>query len=499
MPPSRPKPTSKEKYALNHESLNAEFYQNVLNSMEDSAVLTLDKEGYINSWNDGAQNLLGYTADESIGQYFGVIFTSEDLKAGAEKGEIKTALQKGRAVDERYHVRKDKSHFWAIGMLFPLLDEQKNQIGFTKVMRNISEKKLAEEQTNEAKLYAESIVETAREPMVVLNEDMSVNTANDAFYKFFQFKKKELSAKLIYELFREQLNIEELKELLNKINADKSGVKDHEITYDFKFTGKRTVVFNGRKILHPALHVNMILLSMEDVTEKRSLEQQKDDFISIASHEIRTPITVIKALAQMLEKRSPKFGDESFTKSLGKINEKTDKLMSLINYLLDITQVKTGELQVIKANFDLEQLVAESIDEMRIIDTRHEFLLKGSFKDAVFADRFRISQVLNNLLNNAIKYSAENTQIITRMTKNRTGDQVTISVQDFGMGIPEEEQNNMFKRFSRSSNVKRKNIAGMGLGLHISREIIKQHNGKIWFKSGVDGSTFYFRIPVIEG
>ena len=214
-------------------------------------------------------------------------------------------------------------------------------------------------------------------------------------------------------MFESQLNIQELKVLLNKITADNKAVKDYELSYDFKSAGKRTLIFNGRKIYHPALRINLILLLMEDITEKRLLEQQKDDFISIASHEIRTPITVIKALTQMLQKRSESFNDQSVTKSLGKIDEKTDKLMSLINYLLDVTQIESGELQVVKSKFDIDQMIAESVEEMRIINTGHEFLIKGSCEEAVFGDRFRISQVLNNLLNNAIKYSPQNTKLLS--------------------------------------------------------------------------------------
>lgn len=473
------------------------FYRNLLNSIDDYAVFTIDKAGLINSWNDGAKKLLGYSEGEIMGQPFAVLFTDEDLKADAEKKELKEALKSGKGIDERYHVRKDKSKFWTSGLVFPLYNNNQGHIGFTKVMRNMDEQMAVEQQMRNARNYAESIVEYAREPMLVLNADLSINTANEAFYQFFKFKKQALSSQPIYKVFKSQLDIPELRLFLDKIITDNKAVKDYEIVHDFKALGKRTILFNGRKIYYPTNHTDLVLLSIEDVTEKRSLEQQKDDFISIASHEIRTPITVIKALAQMLQKRSQKFGDESFSKSLGKIDDKTNKLMSLIDYLLDVTQIETGEMQVVKSRFNIEQLVSESIEEINIIGTGHEFVIKGSFKNDIYADRFRISQVLNNLLNNAIKYSAEKKQVIVGLTKNRSGDQIKISVQDFGMGIPKEEQGKLFKRFSRSSNVKSKNIRGLGLGLHISQEIIKQHMGKIWFKSEPGkGSVFYFQIPV---
>jgi PAS domain S-box-containing protein len=479
------------------ESLNAGFYQDMLNSIEDYAVFTIDKAGYINSWNYGAQNLLGYTPDEIIGQYFGVLFTDEDLKENADKKELKEALKTRRGVDERYHVRKNKSRFFSSGLVFPIYDAAQKHTGFTKVMRNVDERRMAEEQARGSKNYAESIVETAREPMLVLNKDFSVNTANKAFYNLFNIKRKVSSAKPFYELFQGQLDFTQIKLLLDKIADEEKAVKDYEIIQEFKNIGKRIFLLNGRKIYDPTSRTDLLLLSIEDVTEKRSAEQQKDDFISIAGHEIKTPITVIKAQAQMLQKRSQKFGDEPFTQSLGKIDEKTDKLIALINYLLDITQIETGEMQLVKTDFDLDKLVAESVEEMRIVDTKHKFELKGKCTDTVFADRFRIAQVLNNLLNNAAKYSPPDSQINIKLIKSSNKGHITISVQDFGMGVPEEEQGKLFRRFSRSSNVKNLNIGGLGLGLHISKEIVNQHNGKIWFKSEAGkGSTFYFRIPV---
>ncbi len=497
MPAAKSKPSLQQKPELQQDNLNADFYRDMLNSIEDYAVFTTDKEGYINSWNGGAQNLLGYAANEIIGQYFSVLFTDEDLKNNADKKELKEALKTGRGIDVRYHVRKNKSQFFTSGLVFPIYNAAQQHIGFTKVMRSVDERIMAEEQARGSKSYAESIVENTREPMLVLNRDFSVNTANEAFYNLFNVKKKLSAAKPFYELFPGQLDFPQMKLLLDKIVADEEAVKDYEIIQDFKNIGKRIILLNGRKIFDPASRTDMLLLSIEDVTEKRSAEQQKDDFISIAGHEIKTPITVIKALAQMLQKRSQKFGDVSFTQSLGKIDEKTDKLIALINYLLDITQIETGEMQLIKADFDLDRMVAESIEEMGIIDTTHKFILKGKCKDAVFADRFRISQVLNNLLNNAVKYSPPDSQIIIKLAKSSNKEHITISIQDFGMGVPKEEQSQVFRRFSRSSNVKSMNIGGLGLGLHISKEIVKQHNGKIWFKSEVGhGSTFYFKIPV---
>ncbi|HEX3385502.1 MAG TPA: HAMP domain-containing sensor histidine kinase, partial [Mucilaginibacter sp.] len=140
--------------------------------------------------------------------------------------------------------------------------------------------------------------------------------------------------------------------------------------------------------------------------------------------------------------------------------------------------------------------LTNSISSTLSVNPKLSIIVKGNIKDIIYADRFRISQVLNNLLNNAVKYSPEGKDVIVKVTKSKNGNKVSVSVQDFGIGISAEEQKNLFKRFWRAPTVK-KNIPGIGLGLYISSQIIKMHNGKIWLNSDKNkGSTFKFSIPV---
>jgi PAS domain S-box-containing protein len=477
---------------------DSDFYQLVLDSVEDYAVMTTDKLGIVDTWNSGSENLLGYTEDEIIGKDSAIFFTREDRKESADKKELETALKDGRAVDERFHVRKDGSQFWASGKMFPLFDEAGSHIGFTKVMRNMDSRRLAEEQITEARRYAESIVETAREPIIVLNKDLTINSANKAFYELFGLQKKEALLQRIYEAGNGIFNIPKLVALLNRVNDSENGVNDFELEHEWPSLGKKHFRVNARKLVHPTNRSELILFSIEDVTEQRTLEQQKNDFISIASHEIRTPITVIKAYAQILHKRSADTRDSLMTNAATKINEKAEKLMSLVTYLLDVSQLETGEMIIYKEFFNIDDLVVESIEELRLIDP-HQFVVKGKLGEPVYADRFRISQVLNNLLNNAIKYSPPDSCVEIQVQKNRKGDELWISIKDSGLGIPKEEQQNLFKRFWRASTARARNISGIGLGLHISSEIVTQHKGRIWLKSEVDkGSVFYFSLPLVN-
>jgi len=379
--------------------------------------------------------------------------------------------------------------------MFPLYDAGGKHIGFTKVMRNLDERKRVTEQVHQLKDYAEAIVANSRHPILVLTRELKIYTANSAFYKLFALRKNMTENQLITKAGKGFFNIPELGELLERVTGLGHAVENFELKHEWPSIGKKFFVINVSLLKHRENSDQLILFSIEDITERKSLEQQKDDFISIASHEIRTPITVIKAYAQILQKRATDVSDQFLSATAGKVNEKTDKLMAMVNYLLDAGQLELGELIIKKTHFDLVELLNESVNELKLID-KHSFFVRGTKAAKVHADRFRISQVLNNLLNNACKYSPADQPVNISISTNKKGDQITISVKDKGIGIPKTEQLNLFKRFWRASSATSRNISGIGLGLHVSQAIISQHGGRIWLKSEKEkGSVFYFSLP----
>jgi PAS domain S-box-containing protein len=439
---------------------------------------------------------LGYAPKEIMGKNASIFFTAADLKKSDDKKELRNAKKNGSALDERYHVRKGGSVFWASGKMFPLYDTAGKHIGFTKVMRNLDELKRAEEQVNYVKNYAEAIVSNSRHPILVLTHDLSIYTANAAFYQLFGLRRNGQQSHSITKIANGFFNVPKLTALLEQVRQSGKAIIDFELEQEWPSIGKKYFVINASRLQHPGNTDQLILFSIEDITERKSLEQQKDDFISIASHEIRTPVTVIKAYAQILQKRAGDLSDPFLAGTAGKVNEKTDKLMSMVSYLLDTSQLELGELIIRKTHFDLVELVNESVNELKLID-KHSFLVKGKKECKIYADRFRISQLLNNLLNNASKYSPPDRPVTTNVTINGMGKHVTVSIKDEGIGIPKSEQANLFKRFWRASSATSRNISGIGLGLHVSKAIITQHGGKIWLKSEKDkGSVFYFSLPV---
>jgi len=251
-----------------------------------------------------------------------------------------------------------------------------------------------------------------------------------------------------------------------------------------------------RPVLNKHGDVESIVISGNDVDERKRMEQKKDEFISIASHELKTPLTSLNGYVQLLSNRLKLRYEENlaFTK---KMDKQIFKLTKLINDLLDISRIQSGKLQLEMGLFDMNTLVYESIQEVQPVLRGHIInFSKPAHSIYIQADKFRIGQVVTNFLTNAIKYSPEGTEI--NLTVEVINDECRVSVEDFGIGIPDEKLNQIFKKFFRVEDAENVVSQGLGLGLFISSEIIKKHKGAIGVKSTTGkGSYFYFTLPVV--
>ncbi|HLZ62283.1 MAG TPA: PAS domain-containing sensor histidine kinase [Ktedonosporobacter sp.] len=233
-----------------------------------------------------------------------------------------------------------------------------------------------------------------------------------------------------------------------------------------------------------------------DITELKEANQRKDEFISMASHELKTPVTSIKTFTQALSYRFQKQGDEECLRILSRMDAQLDKLTKLISDLLDIAKIQTGKLTLREEAFALDELVVEIVDMLQGT-TRHQLLLEQRAPVLVFGDQDRIGQVLINLLTNAIMYSPQADKVAICLEKEQGN--VVVSVQDFGIGIAEDQIEKIFEQFYQAADPLEKTYPGLGIGLYISSEIIKQHHGRIWVQSKKGaGSTFMFCLPVYE-
>lgn len=229
----------------------------------------------------------------------------------------------------------------------------------------------------------------------------------------------------------------------------------------------------------------------------------RSEFMSIASHELKTPVTSIKAYVQVLQQRFTKRGDEQSAQQLAKMDVQLNKLTNLIGDLLDVTKIESGKLSFHIEEFDFNTLIVEMVEDLQRTTTKHSIIIEGEIQQKVCGDRDRIGQVMTNLITNAIKYSPQTKKILVQISKD--GNFVKLCVKDFGVGISKEKQGKVFERFYRVSGPKENTFPGLGLGLYISSEIIKRQGGRIWVESegsgkglpaGRQGSKFCFTLPL---
>ena len=236
---------------------------------------------------------------------------------------------------------------------------------------------------------------------------------------------------------------------------------------------------------------------LSDITDRKNSELQKDEFMGVVSHELKTPVTSLKAYGQILQTKFLEAGDLESAEFLAKMDTQVNKLTSLIGDLLDATRIEGGQLVLYKEDFSTSALINDIIEEVQRTTTKHVIRRSDNHDCLLSGDRERIGQVLTNLLTNAVKYSPDQKEII--VSSLVYPHEFRCCVTDFGMGIPLENRTKIFDRYFRIYSEKRRTYPGLGLGLYISSEIIKRQNGKIWVESEEGkGSTFCFSLPRIE-
>lgn len=234
---------------------------------------------------------------------------------------------------------------------------------------------------------------------------------------------------------------------------------------------------------------------LEEIEFRKKAERKKDEFISIASHELKTPLTSVKGYVQLLERSIDKGDIPTVKKHLQKAQLQLDKLHDLIADLLDISKIESGKLKFTLKHFDINVLMDSIIEIIHQSNPAYRIIKTGFIPEEVFADEMRIEQVIINFLTNAIKYAPDTTEVHVNLALN--GDQLTVSVKDFGIGISPEQQKNVFEKFYRVEETAI-HFQGLGIGLYISAEIIRRHGGTVGVNSILgEGSKFYFSIPLI--
>jgi signal transduction histidine kinase len=233
---------------------------------------------------------------------------------------------------------------------------------------------------------------------------------------------------------------------------------------------------------------------LDEIEFRKKAERKKDEFISIASHELKTPLTSVKGYVQLLGRSVDKGDIPTVKKHLAKAQVQLEKLNELIADLLDISKIESGKLKFNKKHFVLDTLLDGVLEIIHQANPEFNFIRKGTAPQQIYADEMRIEQVIVNFLTNAIKYSPGTSRVEVNL--HTTGDNLYLGVRDFGIGIEPELQKHVFEKFYRVEETSI-HFQGLGIGLYISAEIINRHGGEVGVKSKLgEGSEFYFTLPL---
>jgi signal transduction histidine kinase/CHASE1-domain containing sensor protein len=250
------------------------------------------------------------------------------------------------------------------------------------------------------------------------------------------------------------------------------------------------------ELIQAAANILSLVIEQHEIEKERlRYEQHKDEFIAVASHELKTPVTSIKAFGHVLSKMFERKLDHKTKKILALMNNQVDKLTFLVTSLLDISRIESGKLVLSMSEFDYDKMLEEIVGALQLTIPTHTIQWTTRLQEKLISDRERVEQVLINFINNAAKYSADGTVI--KITSERVGKMIKTSVHDSGIGIFSSEQQKIFQRFYRVSDEERKTYSGLGLGLYISKQLIVRLGGEVGVSSTPGkGSTFWFTLPL---
>lgn len=351
---------------------------------------------------------------------------------------------------------------------------------------DLSDRKRSEVRLQQNYRKIAEILDSIQDDFYVLDKNWNFVFASKKFTSRINKEPKDFVGNNLWRMFPKHLGTVYEKNL-------REAMEKRE-TRRFEVAGKYTNAWYKMTVFPSEEGVTVL---GSDITGQKDLERKKDEFISIASHELKTPITTIKGFAQIIAQRLEKSGDLQNYHLMERMEGQIERLTNLVSEFLDVTKIQAGKLPLKEAYFNLNELVREIIHDLTLTaNTGHAIIVKGRICNEIYADKFRISQVITNILSNAVKYSPSSSNIIVSLKSD--SKEIIVSIRDFGIGIAPKEQSMVFERFfqSRITREKEGRLTSLGLGLYISSEIIKQHGGQIRVisKEG-KGSTFIFTLP----
>jgi len=484
-----------------------EYLRLMVESVKDFAIFTVDPQGRIVSWNAGAEQLFGYPEPEVLGEHLAILFTPEDRAGGIPEQEIATASAKGRASDERWHFRKDGSRFFASGVLAPIFDEENRLRGFTKIARDVTQRKQSEEAVREAAVRLKAIVDTAADGIITIDEDGIVESINLAAERIFGYGRDEVVGRNVSVLMPEPERSDHDQYVANYLRTGQRkiigtirevrGRRKDESTFPMELAVSETRLGERRIFTGIVRDVTAYKKAEEAL---KDADQRKDQFLAMLAHELRNPLAPISNAVQIMRLEGP--NGPNFQWSIEVIADQIKHMTRMVDDLLDVSRISRGKVDLQKEPIELAQVVELAIEASRPLMQDYQHELSVALPDhpiLLEVDPPRLAQVLANLLNNAAKYTPEGGKVA--LTAEQSGREVLIRVRDDGIGIPAELLPQVFDLFVQADQALSRSRGGMGIGLTLVRSLVELHGGRVTAHSdGPDqGSEFVVRLPAAAG
>jgi PAS domain S-box-containing protein len=517
--------------------IDIKSYNLLLESIRDHAVIILDTEGYIVNWSKGAEDIKGYTEDEVLGKHFSIFYSEDEIKRGEPGKNLQKTKEEGRLEFIGWRVRKDGSSYWANVVFTALKDDKGNLVGYGKVVHDLTkqiktdekisqlnkelENRLQQSQT-EVSDYKHALDESAI--VAITDQKGIIKHVNNNFCKISKYSREELLGqdhRIINSGYHTKEFIRNLwvtiangkiwrGELRNKAKDGSHYWVDTTIVPFLNDQGKpyqylaiRSDITQRKLAEEQLIKINEELenkvkertLELTHALEKeKELNEMKSRFVSIASHEFRTPLSAILSSTSLVEHYTSAEQEEKRKKHVDRIKSSVRNLTSILDDFLSLEKLEQGKVEAHNSRFNLKEFIEDGVEEMEGMSKRKHQKVNFNYEgeQEVYQDKKILRNVLLNLLSNAVKYSPEGKEIHVSTIVNN--GKVSVSVRDEGIGIPAEAQKSLFDKFFRAKNAT--NIQGTGLGLNIVKRYVELIDGHISFVSTENvGTTFTVEFP----
>ena len=491
-----------------------ELHRLLVESVDEYAIFALDPDGYILSWNAGAHRFKGYTAAEVIGKHFSIFYPREKIEEGFPQFELKEAARVGRFEDEGWRIRKDGSRFWANVVITALRDHAGHLVGFAKVTRDLTERRLAEEALRLSEERFRLMVQSVRDYAIfMLDSTGHITTWNAGAERIKCYTADEIIGKH-FSIFYTQEDLDSGKPARELEIATRTGVYEEE-GWRLRKDGSRfwaNVVITA--IRKPDGSLAGFAKVTRDLTESRAAQQRtleaarkaavseeanrtKSQFLAAMSHELRTPLNAIGGYTELLAMGVRGPVNEAQKEDLQRIKRSQEHLLGIINDILNFSRIEAGQITYDYSNVplcDVIEAVGHMIAPQGTAKGLSLEVLECPVDVTAWADKSKVEQILINLLSNAIKFTEQGK--VTLDCDWQNSQKVSIDVVDTGVGIPADQFERIFEPFVQARRTVNPSDHGFGLGLAISRQLARAMGGDLTVRSAVtEGSTFTLSLP----